>query len=136
MKRFSANISMLFAERPFLDRFQAARDAGFTGIEIQFPYDTPVDTLVAAKERAGVGVAVINIPVGDMLSGGHGLAAMPGREKAFEEATAQARLYAEALRPRNVNVLSGWPPAELPDFCRKLFRVERQGVSLGAGGEC
>jgi hydroxypyruvate isomerase len=114
MKRFSANISMLFAERPLLDRFQAARDAGFTGIEIQFPYDTPVDKLVAAKERAGVGVAVLNLPVGDMLSGGPGLAAMPGREAEFARATAEARVYAEALKPRNVNVLPGWPPAELP----------------------
>ncbi|MGE5148132.1 MAG: hydroxypyruvate isomerase family protein [Candidatus Eiseniibacteriota bacterium] len=114
MKRFSANISMLFAERPLLDRFQAARDAGFTGVEIQFPYDTPIDTLVAAKERAGVGISVINLPVGDMLSGGPGIAAMPGREKEFEAATRQALSYAAALKPRNVNVLSGWPPAELP----------------------
>ena len=63
MKRFSANISMLFAERPLLDRFHAARDAGFTGVEIQFPYDTPVEKLVAAKERAGLGISVINLPV-------------------------------------------------------------------------
>jgi hydroxypyruvate isomerase len=114
MKRFSANISMLFAERPLLDRFQAARDAGFTGIEIQFPYDTPVETLVDAKERAGLGVSVINLPVGDMLSGGPGLAAMPGREAEFAAAAAEARRYAAALAPRNVNVLAGWPPADLP----------------------
>ncbi len=76
MLRFSANISMLFRERPLLDRFAAARDAGFPAVEIQFPYDTPVDDLIAAKERAGVSIAVFNIPVGDMLSGGPGLAAM------------------------------------------------------------
>jgi hydroxypyruvate isomerase len=114
MKRFSANISMLFAERPLLDRFQAARDAGFTGVEIQFPYDTPVDKLVAAKERASLGISVINLPVGDMLSGGPGLAAMPGREADFAKATAQALTYAAALEPRNVNVLPGMPPADLP----------------------
>jgi len=122
MKRFSANISMLFADRPLLDRFQAARDAGFTGVEIQFPYDTPVDKLVAAKERAGVGISVINLPVGDMLSGGPGLAAMPGREAEFAKATAAALRYAAALKPRNVNVLSGMPPADLPrDKCLKTL---------------
>jgi hydroxypyruvate isomerase len=113
MPRFSANISMMFTERDWLDRPKAAADAGFGAAEIQFPYEQPPETWAKAIDAAGRGVAVFNLPVGDMLTGGPGLAAMPGREGEFDKAIAQALPYAEALKPRNVNVLTGWPPAEL-----------------------
>ena len=113
MPRFSANISMLFTERPWLDRPKAAADAGFGAIEIQFPYDHSAEAWAKAIADAGLSVAVLNLPVGDMLSGGPGLAAMPGREPDFALAIAQALVYAEALGPRNVNVLAGMPPAGL-----------------------
>ncbi len=113
MPRFSTNISMMFLEHDPLDRVQAARDAGFAGIEIQFPYDMPAADWAAAKERAAVEFAVFNFPVGDMLEGGPGLAAMPGREAEFRDAVKRARDYADALRPRNVNVLPGFPPNDL-----------------------
>jgi len=113
MPRFSANISMLFTERPMLDRFAAARDAGFRAVEIQFPYDHSPDELLAAKQKAKLEVAVINIPVGDMLSGGPGLASIPGREPLFRGVCEDARQYAEALKPKNVNILAGWPPVDL-----------------------
>ena len=112
MPRFSANISMMFTERAPLDRPKAAADAGFGAIEIQFPYDTPVDAWARAIEAAGVGVSVINFPVGDMLDGGPGLAAMPGREEAFQAAVAAAVPYAAMLKPRNYNVLPGFPPVD------------------------
>jgi hydroxypyruvate isomerase len=112
MPRFSANLSMLFTEHAPLDRLTAARDAGFGGIEFQFPYDLDVDLLHRVKERTGVGVSVINVPVGDMLEGGPGLASIPGREATFRDAVALARRYAEALQPANVNVLAGRPPPE------------------------
>lgn len=110
MPRFSANISMLFTELSPLDRVTAARDAGFGGFEMQFPYDLDLDLLVKVKERTGLGVSVINVPVGDMLEGGPGLACIPGREAAFRDAVRLARRYAEALKPANVNVLAGCPP--------------------------
>jgi hydroxypyruvate isomerase len=114
MPRFSANISMLFTEHDWLDRPKAAADAGFGAIEIQFPYEHSVEAWAKAIGDAGVAVAVLNLPVGDMLSGGPGLAAIPGREDAFAEAITQAKAYAAVLRPRNVNVLAGMPPANLP----------------------
>jgi hydroxypyruvate isomerase len=111
--RFSANLSTLFLERPALRRPQAARDAGFAAVEIQFPYGHESEDWARAIEDAGVGLALINAPVGDLLAGGPGLAAMPGREAEFRQALAQARRYAERLAPRSLNILAGWPPAEL-----------------------
>ena len=112
MPRFSANISMLFQEHDFLDRFQAAKDAGFGAIEVQFPYDIEPKDLLAAKENAGVEIAVINIDAGDLTSGGPGLAAMPGRQDQFKEAVEQAHNYARILKLVNMNVLPGWPPMD------------------------
>ncbi len=112
MPRFSANISMLFQEHDFLDRFQAAKDAGFGAIEVQFPYDIEPKDLLAAKENAGVEITVINIDAGDLTSGGPGLAAMPGRQDQFKEAVEQAHNYAGILKLVNMNVLSGWPPMD------------------------
>ena len=80
MPRFSANISMLFAERDWLDRPAAAAAAGFAAVEIQFPYDRPAEDWQRAIEEAGLAVSVVNLPVGDMLAGGPGLAATPGRQ--------------------------------------------------------
>lgn len=104
---------MLFAEHAFLDRFAAARDAGFAAVEFQFPYDTPVDLLLAARDKAGVEVVLFNVAAGDIMTGGPGLAGLPGREGHFRAAVAEAKLYIEALRPRCVNVLAGWPPTSV-----------------------
>ena len=109
MPRFSANISMLFAERPWLERPAAAAAAGFEAVEIQFPYDRPAADWRRAIEAAGLAVSAINLPVGDMLERGPGLAATPGREAAFRRAAETARDFAAALRPRSVNVLAGYP---------------------------
>lgn len=109
MPRFSANISMLFAERDWLDRPAAAAAAGFAAVEIQFPYDRPAEDWQRAIEEAGLAVSVVNLPVGDMLAGGPGLAATPGRQAAFRAAVETARDVAAALRPANVNVLPGYP---------------------------
>ena len=112
MPRFSANISTLFREYPILDRFRAARRAGFSAVEIQFPYAIPVDDLVRAKEAAGVTVALINLPAGDVAAGELGLAGLPGRQSAFAEAIARGRRYAEALGCPIVNALAGVPGPE------------------------
>ena len=119
MPRFSANITTLFTECAPLDRIAAAADCGFAGFEVQFPYDLPIDDWVAAKEKAKLGVSVVNLPAGDFTQGGPGLAAVPGREGQFRAAVAEARLYAEALEPRCVNLLAGIAPEKLGlDACR------------------
>ena len=110
MPRFSINVSMMLGEHAFLDRFQAAADLGFGGVDIQFPYDEPAGAVAARVVSAGVEVVLINVPAGDLMSGGDGLACVPGRERTFEEGLAQARQYVRELGCRRVNVLSGRVP--------------------------
>src|SRR5512145_3045756 len=104
MPRFSANLSMLFTELPFLDRFEAARRAGFEAVEIQFPYEHSIDALRAALHDAGVSLVLINVPAGDLLAGGDGLACIPGQERAFAEALELACAYGSALGVRCTNM--------------------------------
>lgn len=105
--RLVANLSLLFTELPLLQRFQAAKDAGFQTVEIQFPYEETVHDLVEAKKQAGVDVCLINVPAADLMTGGEGLACVPGKEAEFEEAIKQAYIYAKALDVKMVNVLAG-----------------------------
>ena len=136
MPRFSANISMLFAERGWLDRPAAAAAAGFGAVEIQFPYDRPAEDWRRAIEAVGLAVSVVNLPVGDMLSGGPGLAATPGREADFRQALEAAREVAAALRPGNVNVLAGYPERHGFDRARCLDTLaDNLRVAADAMGE-
>jgi hydroxypyruvate isomerase len=114
MPKFSANISMLFTDRPLLERLAAAAACGFDGVEVQFPYDEPAEKLSHAAGKARMPIALFNVPAGDLRSGGPGLAAIPGREAEFAAALDQAVAYARALKPAKVNVLAGRPPADLP----------------------
>lgn len=105
--KLCANLSLLFSELPLLERIPAAAEAGFAGVEIQFPYEVPAAELQDALQRAAMPLVLINLPAGDLMSGGAGLAAVPERQAAFEVALAQALAYAEVLRPQCVNVLPG-----------------------------
>lgn len=107
MIRFSANLSMLFLEVPELARPAAARRAGFDAVEVQFPYGHEAGRWRDALDAAGVDLALCNVPAGDLMTGGQGLAGVPGREAAFREAVAQAATVARVLKPRNINVLAG-----------------------------
>ena len=110
MPRFSANISIMFNEYDFLDRFQVAKDCGFNAIEIQFPYEYSMKELLTAKKRSEVDIILINIGAGDLIAGGAGIAAYPGREEEFRVSVGEACEYANSLNPRFVNVLAGCPP--------------------------
>ncbi|EAT11571.1 TIM barrel protein [Bermanella marisrubri] len=105
--RLAANLSLMFTEVPLLQRFQKAKDAGFKTVEIQFPYEEKIEDLVKAKEAANVDVCLINLPAGDLMQGGEGLACVPGKEKEFEEAIKLGFQYAKALGVKCVNVLPG-----------------------------
>ena len=104
---FAANLSMLFTELPLPQRFAAAAQAGFAAVEMQFPYDVPAVELAAAARAAGVEVILINLPAGDLMPGGAGLAAHPARQAEFTAALPLALSYARALGVRMVNVLPG-----------------------------
>ncbi|MFC3532264.1 hydroxypyruvate isomerase family protein [Vogesella facilis] len=107
MLKFAANLSLLFTEQPVPQRFAAAAAAGFAAVEIQFPYDYPADALAAAARAAGTPVILINVPAGDLMQGGAGLAGHPQRVAEFAAALPLALAYAQALGVGMVNVLPG-----------------------------
>lgn len=105
--RFSANIAFLFAERPFLDRIDAAKAAGFTKVECHFPYDHPAAEIRARLDAAGVRMTGINTAPGDASRGEWGLAGVIGREDDFDGHFAQAVTYAQALGATGIHVMAG-----------------------------
>ncbi|TXG95080.1 MAG: hydroxypyruvate isomerase [Zoogloea sp.] len=110
MPRFSANLSFLFLDRPFLDRFAAAAACGFRGVEFHFPYAFAIDEVADAAHRAGVEVVLFNLPAGDWGAGERGIACMPTREADFRHGVDQAMVWAEALGCVRVNCLAGLRP--------------------------
>ncbi|MCJ8170032.1 hydroxypyruvate isomerase family protein [Atopomonas sediminilitoris] len=105
--KLCANLSLLFTELPLLERVAAAKQAGFDGVEIQFPYDVPAAELRAALQAAQLPLVLINVPAGDLLAGGAGLACVPDQQVAFAAALAEALAYAQVVKPERVNVLPG-----------------------------
>src|SRR3546814_12609969 len=89
MPKFAANLSMMFNEVDFLDRFDAAAMAGFNGVELLFPYEWDAVELRAKLEAAGLDQVLFNLYPGDFTKGDRGLGAMPGREAEFDAAIAQ-----------------------------------------------
>ncbi|WP_321348220.1 TIM barrel protein [Halopseudomonas oceani] len=103
----AANLSMLFSELPLHERPAAACAAGFAGVEIQFPYELAASQLERELARLALPLVLINVPAGDLMQGGAGLAAVPERRAGFQAALEQAVAYAERARPQRVNVLPG-----------------------------
>jgi len=138
MPRLAANLSFLFTEHAFLDRFAAAAAAGFRGVEFLFPYDHAPEALARALDDAGLEAVLFNLAPGDWQAGERGLAALPGREADFEEALAQAVDYAAALECRRVHVMAGIvPPGADPapyraTYLRNLARAAERLAPLGA----
>ncbi len=114
MPRFAANLSMLFTELPFLDRFAAAAAAGFSAVEFLFPYPYPAAELKARLEAHGLQLVLHNLPAGDWDAGERGIAVLPGREGEFREGVARAIAYATALGVPRLNCLVGKTPAGVP----------------------
>lgn len=126
--KFAANLSLLFHEWPLLDRFAAARDAGFTAIELQFPYDESADALHRAVERAGVTAVLVNTP---MLPGVHpfGFGCRRELQDVWRTNLRRTLEYAQALGARRVNVLPGCVPNfAAQSACEDVF-VENLGLA-------
>lgn len=120
MVGLSANISVLFRELPLLERFAAARAAGFPTVEIQNPYEHPAAALTTAARNAGVGVVLINAPMGEDPRT-FGTASLPHRTALFRSELSRAAEYAHALGVRMVNVLAGAAvPADRSAALRRL----------------
>jgi len=110
--RFAANLSFMFPELPFLDRFEAAAAAGFKGIEFLFPYDHPAAVIADLLDRNDLTNVLFNMPAGDWQAGERGVAALPGRESEFRASVELAISYARALKTPLLHVLAGILPIE------------------------
>ena len=107
MVQFCANLSMLFAEAPFLERFGRARAAGFDAVEFQFPYEFKAEEIRAELEKNAQELVLFNLPAGDFAAGDRGIANDPGRVEQFQESLALAMEYARVLKPQKMNCMAG-----------------------------
>ncbi len=110
MPRFSANLSFLYIEVPFLDRFAAAARDGFGAVEFAFGYDFPAEEIAARLKAHGLTQVLINAPPGALAAGERGLAALPGREQEFAASVVTALSYAQTLGCPRVHVMAGVLP--------------------------
>jgi hydroxypyruvate isomerase len=107
--RLAANVSFLFTELPFLERFAAAAEAGFRAVEFAFAFDVPARELAMRLRDNGLRLALLNTPPGDAAAGELGMAVLPGRERDTAAAFAQALEYAVALDAQLIHFLAGKP---------------------------
>jgi hydroxypyruvate isomerase len=140
MIRFAANLSMLFTELDFMDRFEAAARAGFRGVEYLFPYDYDPKDLAERLKTYSLTQALHNLPAGDWDAGERGIACHPDRVDEFRDGVERAAEYATALGCAQVNCLAGIAPPDVPTadlrgtFVANLKyaagRLERDGIGL------
>ncbi len=119
MPKFAANLSMMFTEVPFLDRFAAASEAGFEAVEFMFPYEFPAEEVADRAKAAGVEVVLFNMPAGKWGAGERGITSIPGREAEFREGVDKALAYALCLKAPRLHAMAGIPSAGSdPAACR------------------
>ena len=140
MLKLAANLTMLFGDVDFLDRFGAAAGAGFRGVEFLFPYAYEAPVLKGRLREHGLTQVLHNLPAGDWAAGERGIACLPDRVEEFEAGVGKAIAYATALECNRVNCLAGILPSTVdPDAARETFvrnlryaapRLEAAGIKL------
>ena len=115
MPKFAANLTMLFTELPFLDRFEAAAAAGFKAVEFLFPYAWPADDIKQRLDAHGLTLVLHNLPAGNWDAGERGIACHPDRVDEFRAGVATAITYARVLGVGQLNCLAGIAPAGVGD---------------------
>ncbi|CAH1749345.1 hydroxypyruvate isomerase [Thauera humireducens] len=140
MPKFNANLTMLFNEVPFIDRFQAAAEAGFKGVEFLFPYAFDKHELAERLDKHGLVQVLHNLPAGNWEAGERGIACHPDRVGEFQDGVGRAIEYATALGCKQVNCLAGIAPAGVaPDTLHETFvgnlrfaadKLEAAGIRL------
>jgi len=120
MTRLAANLSTLFTDLPFLDRYDAAAASGFRAVECQFPYAVPAEAIRERLDRLGLVQVLLNTPPGP--AGERGLAGLPGREAQFRAGFDQALHYARTTGCRRIHVMAGLRPEDVAvSVCRGVF---------------
>lgn len=137
MPRLAANLTMMYNEHAFLDRFQAAASDGFQGVEFLFPYDFAAADIRARLQDNGLTQALFNAPPGDWAAGERGIASLPGREDEFLRGLDQALGYAAQLGNRSLHVMAGLirpdqdRTAHRAVYVRNLARAASAAASAG-----
>jgi hydroxypyruvate isomerase len=130
MPRFAANLSMMFNEHAFLDRFDAAAKAGFTAVEFLFPYEHPPEAIAERLERNGLKQVLFNLPPGDWNAGEKGFAARPDKFDELRQSIHTALPYALATNVRRLHMMAGladrrirrpWRPSANPLNGPRIF---------------
>ena len=140
MPKFAANLTMLYNEQAFLDRFEAAAQSGFEGVEYLFPYDYPKEQLAERLAAHNLKQVLHNLPAGDWAGGERGIAVLPDRVGEFQDGVGRAIEYAKALGCTQVNCLAGVAPANVArDKLEQTLvanlrfaadRLKREGIAL------
>ena len=138
MPRFAANVSMLYAEHAFLDRFEAAAADGFDAVEFMFPYEHPRDAIAQRLAANGLQQVLFNAPPGNTAAGERGLACLPGRQDEFRRSiTDHALPWALALKCPRIHVMAGVMPLNTERgelraaYVENLAWAARQAASVG-----
>ncbi|PKO86404.1 MAG: hydroxypyruvate isomerase [Betaproteobacteria bacterium HGW-Betaproteobacteria-12] len=138
MPKFAANLSFLFTELPFEQRFAGAAAAGFAGVEYLFPYDWPAGEVASWLAASELEQVLFNLPPGDWSAGERGLACLPGQRGEFAESVEQARDYALQLDCRQVHCMAGLRPAGVDEaeleatYIANLRHAADRLASIGA----
>ncbi|OLZ08759.1 hydroxypyruvate isomerase [Sulfobacillus thermosulfidooxidans] len=130
MLKFAANLTMLYTDVPFLERFGRARASGFDAVEFLFPYSDGLDAVTTVAREAAVTIALFNLPAGDWEHGERGIAILPDRRAEFRAGVAEAIRYATALGVQRLNCLAGRRPGDLPEV--EAWAVLRDNVRYAA----
>ncbi len=140
MPKFAANLSFIFQEVGFLDRFAAAAACGFKGVEYLSPYDHRPEVIAEQLNRHGLEQALFNMPPGDWTAGERGIGALPGREQEFRDGVETALVYAKATKCRILHAMAGlWPQARDRAEAERVYianlrlaadRLAGEGVTL------
>jgi hydroxypyruvate isomerase len=130
--KFAANLTMLFGELPFLDRFAAAKAAGFGGVEYLFPYDFEKAALREQLQQHGLTQVLHNLPAGNWAAGERGIAILPDRVDEFRDGLARAIDYAKALDCHQLNCLVGIAPRDADVFELNDVLVDNLRFAAGA----
>jgi hydroxypyruvate isomerase len=131
MPKFSANLSMLYTEHAFLDRFEPAAKAGFKAVEFLFPYAFSIADIKAKLDGHGLQLVLHNLPAGDWEGGERGIACHPDRVQEFRAGVAQAIPYAKALGVGQLNCLAGKVPASVAEAVLRKTFVENLRYAAG-----
>jgi hydroxypyruvate isomerase len=121
MLKFSANLGMLFTELPFLERFGAARQAGFAGVEYPFPYAHAIERLQTQLQAARLAQVLLNLPPGNWDQGERGIACLPERRSEFQDGVGRGLEYARALGCSMLNCLAGSAQGIDPERARETL---------------